>query len=183
MQSAMRINRPPPSRSSNPIALAAVACAIALIAAFGAVWRGASAPAASPSSAESEAKHRRPTRRNGQIPPHQPQRRHRARRHPSRHSIEPKPLRSGLTRRASTSRAAKTTASGSEKGLVTCSPSRRGARCSSTARAREQRRLWRSSSCRLGVIRSNCAMDRASRTSTQVDVVPGRPLRISHLFQ
>ena len=34
----MRINRPPP-RSSNHVALGAAACAIALIAAFGAVWR------------------------------------------------------------------------------------------------------------------------------------------------
>ena len=38
MQSTMRINRPPP-RSSNHVALGAAACAIALIAAFGAVWR------------------------------------------------------------------------------------------------------------------------------------------------
>lgn len=49
MQSTMRADRPPPSRWLNHAALGSAACAIALIAAFGAASRGG--PAAPPSSA------------------------------------------------------------------------------------------------------------------------------------
>jgi serine/threonine-protein kinase len=42
----MRINRPTPTRWSTHVALGAAACAIGLIAAFGAAWRGVATPPA-----------------------------------------------------------------------------------------------------------------------------------------
>ena len=54
MQSTMRMNRQAPSRAGSPVALAAAACAIALMAAFGAAWHGASGLAATPPSAKGE---------------------------------------------------------------------------------------------------------------------------------
>lgn len=44
----MRINRPAPTRWSTHVALGAAACAIGLIAAFGAAWRGAGTPSSAP---------------------------------------------------------------------------------------------------------------------------------------
>ena len=55
MQSTMRINRKAPSRAGSPVALAAAACAIALMAAFGAAWHGASVLPAAPPSSRDEA--------------------------------------------------------------------------------------------------------------------------------
>ena len=181
MQSAMRINRPPPSSFSNPIALAAAACAIALIAALGALWRGPSAPAASPSSAAA-----------GQIPPSQaaassdtaapaaapaP--------NPSasesvQHRPETTAQRPDL--RASTSRAAKTTASGSEKGLVLFAVAPWGEVFVNGASEGTTPPL---AQLQLPAGRHTIELRNGQGQPyvTQVDVVPGRPLRISHLFQ
>ncbi len=51
IHSTMRINRPAPARAGSHMALAAGACAIALIAAFGAVWRDSGRTAAAPAAA------------------------------------------------------------------------------------------------------------------------------------
>ena len=180
-QSAMGINRPPHSRFSNPIALAAAACAIALIAAFGAAWRGASAPAASLSSAA-----------EGQIPPSQPAASPDtaapaaapALNPPASESVPQRPETTSQrpNLRVSTSRSAKAAASGSEKGLVVFAVAPWGEVFVNGASEGTTPPL---AQLQLPAGRHTIELRNGQGQPyvTQVDVVPGRPLRISHLFK
>jgi eukaryotic-like serine/threonine-protein kinase len=182
MPSAMRINRPPQSRFSNPIALAAVACAIALIAALGALWRGPSPPAALPSSAAasqippSKATASPDTAAPAAAPAPNPS----ASELLVQHRPETTSQRPNL--RASTSRAAKTTASGSEKGLVLFAVAPWGEVFVNGASEGTTPPL---AQLQLPAGRHTIELRNGQGQPyvTQVDVVPGRPLRISHLFQ
>ena len=180
MQSAMRINRPPPPSFSNPIALAAAACAIALIAALGALWRGASAPAASPSSA-TEGEYRRLSPPHRQILPHQARRRHRRTRRirvgtaSTRNRCAAASARKHVTH-------CESKASGSEKGLVLFAVAPWGEVFVNGASEGTTPPL---AQLQLPAGRHTIELRNGQRQPyvTQVDVVPGRPLRISHLFQ
>ena len=178
-QPTTRINRPPPSRASNHIALAAAACAIALIAAFGAAWRGAGAPQASLSPASAS-----------QIPPSQAASPDTAAPtavsapDPSASESVQRPETNSqrLNLRGNTSRAAKATPPGSEKGLVVFAVAPWGEVFVNGQREGTTPPL---AQLQLPAGRHTIELRNGQRQPyvTQVDVVPGRPLRISHLFQ
>lgn len=179
VQPTPRINRPPPSRSSNHIALAAAACAIALIAAFGAVWRGAGAPPASLSPASAS-----------QIPPSQAA-------SPDTAALTaasaPDPSASESVQRpetnsqrpnlrGNTSRATKATPSATEKGLVVFAVAPWG---EVFVNGQSEGTTPPLAQLRLPAGRYTIELRNGQRQPyvAQVDVAPGRPLRISHLFQ
>jgi serine/threonine protein kinase len=179
MQSTMRINRAPP-RSSNHVALAAAACAIALIAAFGAAWRDtgrhpaapvANAPAPSaPSQAESTPPATLPvpaSENASATSDSTPQ---------TESSSQPASPRGNMLRPA------KTTPGAIEKGVVVFAVAPWGEVFVNGARKGTTPPL---AQLQLPPGRHTIELRNGQRQPyvTEVDVEPGRPLRISHLFQ
>ena len=179
-QSTMRINRPAPSRVGNHMALAAAACAIALIAAFGAAWRGAGGPAsASPAAGASQVQQPQTAASpDTAVPIATPA--------PAPSASEPvqrpETVSPPPNLRASTSRTVKTTASSNDKGLVLFAVAPWGEVFVNGTREGTTPPL---AQLQLPAGRHTIELRNGQRQPyvTQVDVSPGRPLRISHLFQ
>ena len=179
MQSTMRVNRQVPSRAGNPMALAAAACAIALMAAFGAAWHGASGPPPAPPSAKGETQKSSipPTVTDSaapvaaQAPDSSPD---------SAVRTEPAPHSSNA--RASAARATKATVPGGEKGLVVFAVAPWGEVFVNGAREGTTPPL---AQLQLPAGRHTIELRNGQRQPyvAQIEVAPGRPLRISHLFQ
>ena len=172
MQSTMRISRPPPARSTNHVALAAAACAIALIAAFGAAWRDTGRQSAAPvvdapaPNAEGAPILAAPSENSA--PAEGVQR--------IESSSQP------VSPRGSMLRPAKTQAVATEKGVVVFAVTPWGEVFVNGAREGTTPPL---AQLQLPAGRHTIELRNGQRQPyvTQVDVAPGRPLRISHLFQ
>jgi len=168
-QSAMRIDNVPPSRRSNHWALGGVACALALIAAFGAAWRGSNTPAAAASG--SQAAH-------STSPPE-------AASPPMLEALaadQPANATSAPPSRPNYSRPLKASALQSEKGLVVFAVAPWGEVFVNGAREGTTPPL---AQLMLPVGRHTIELRNGQRQPyvAQIDVVPGRPLRINHLFE
>ncbi len=168
MQSTMRGKRPPPSRWGHHVALGSVACAIALIAAFGSAWRGTGESAASPSPT--------PAAQPSALPIDSPAT-----------VAEPAPdpsvrVESAPAPRASTPRTPKTSAAQPEQGLVTFAVAPWGEVFVNGTRRGTTPPL---AQLKLPAGRHTIELRNGQRQPyvAQVDVAPERPLRISHLFQ
>ncbi len=175
-QSTMRINRPPP-RSSNHVALGAAACAIALIAAFGAVWRDtgrqpahevAGASPTSPASQPESSAEGAPMTASESASPASTMR------------TEPSPQ--SASPRGNMLRPSKAAAPTNTKGVVVFAVAPwaevfvNGARTGTTPPLAQ---------LQLPTGRHTIELRNGQRQPyiTEVDVEPGRSLRISHLFQ
>ena len=175
-QSTVRMNRPP-ARSSNHVALGAAACAIALIAAFGAVWRDsgrqparelAGASRTSPASQPESAAEGAPMAASENASPAST-----LRTEPSPQSASP---------RGNMLRPSKAAVPTNTKGVVVFAVAPwaevfvNGARTGTTPPLAQ---------LQLPTGRHTIELRNGQRQPyiTEVDVEPGRPLRISHLFQ
>ena len=175
MQSTMRINRPPP-RSNNHVALGAAACAIALIAAFGAVWRdasrqpaleGAGASPVSPASQPESSPEGAPMAASENAAPGS--------------TLRTEPPQTASPR-GNMLRPSKAAAPTNTKGVVVFAVAPwaevfvNGARTGTTPPLAQ---------LQLPTGRHTIELRNGQRQPyiTEVDVEPGRPLRISHLFQ
>ena len=175
----MRIDRHAPSRPGSPTALAVAACAVALMAAFGAAWQGASRTSAAPTSARGEAQGpfikaagTDSTAPAGSQAPDSPSAEAAA-------QIQPAPQVPNA--RASTSRPTRATVPG-EKGLVLFAVAPWGEVFVNGAREGTTPPL---AQLQLPAGRHTIELRNGQRQPyvAQIDVAPGRPLRISHLFQ
>ncbi len=175
VQTTMRINRRPP-RSSNHVALGAAACAIALIAAFGAAWRDSARQSARDVVAASSASRAPQSEPSGEGAPVAA----------SENSAPASGLRAEPAAqsvpRGNMLRPAKASAPGNEKGIVVFAVAPwaevfvNGARTGTTPPLAQ---------LQLPSGRHTIELRNGQRQPyvTEVDVEPGRPLRISHLFQ
>jgi hypothetical protein len=181
MQSTMRINRPAPSPWPNYVALGGAACAIALIAEFGSAWRGA--PATSPSSATSAAT------QTSAVAPAPPLDGPASVATPSQdpsgpaasvRATESAPQPSAS--HANAPRPVKTSAADTQKGLVIFAVAPWGEVFVNGAREGITPPL---AQLMLPAGRHTIELRNGQRQPyvAQVDVAPGRPLRISHMFQ
>ena len=174
VESTRRVSRQAPSRASSPITAAAAACAIALIAAFGAAWHGASGPP----SAKSEAQEllmqpvvsdsATPVATRGQDS--------------AAADVRTEPAPQSSNTRANASRATKAAVPGGEKGLVVFAVAPWGEVFVNGAREGTTPPL---AQLQLPAGRHTIELRNGQRQPyvAQIDVAPGRPLRISHLFQ
>ena len=179
VQSTMRINRPPP-RSSNHVALGAAACAIALIAAFGAAWRDTSRqPAVALASAATATPASQPESSPTALV-HAP-----ASEDPSAtagSAIRAEPSPQSGSPRGNMLRPSKAAAPANTKGVVVFAVAPwaevfvNGARTGTTPPLAQ---------LQLPAGRHTIELRNGQRQPyiTEVDVEAGRPLRISHLFQ
>ena len=176
MQSTTRINRQAPSRAGSPVALATAACAIALVAALGAAWHGASGPPATPTSAKGEIQTPSipPTSMDSAAPvsaqvPHLAPTDSAARTESAPQSPR------------NASRATRATVPG-EKGLVTFAVAPWGEVFVNGAREGTTPPL---AQLQLPAGRHTIELRNGQRQPyvAEIDVAPGRPLRISHLFR
>ncbi len=176
MQSTMRINRPPPARGSNHMALTAAACAIALIAAFGAAWRDASRPPSAASSegqaspSQSAASPTAAAPASPPIPESPPE--------PVQRTESPPPM----TSRDGTSRPVKNRVASPERGLIVFAVAPWGEVFVNGTREGTTPPL---AQLQLPAGRHTIELrnGRSEPYVAQVEVAPGRPQRISHLFQ
>jgi len=176
MQSTMRINRQAPSRAGSPVALAAAACAIALMAAFGAAWHGGSRLHATPPSAKDETQ-------TSSIPPAAmdsaaPVAAQAPDSAPTDSAARTEPAPQSPR---NASRAPKATVPG-EKGLVIFAVAPWGEVFVNGAREGTTPPL---AQLQLPAGRHTIELRNGQRQPyvAQIDVAPGHPLRISHLFR
>ncbi len=177
MQSTMRVNRQAPSRTGSPMALAAAACAIALMAAFGAAWHGASGPSAAPPSSKGGTQAPSVQPATDGVAPVATQALDSA---PADSTVRTEPAPHSPNAR-NASRPTKPTAPG-EKGLVVFAVAPWGEVFVNGAREGTTPPL---AQLQLPAGRHTIELRNGQRQPyvAQIDVAPGRPLRISHLFQ
>ncbi|MGZ8993530.1 MAG: serine/threonine protein kinase [Burkholderiaceae bacterium] len=179
MQSTMRVNRQAPLRARSPMALAVAACVIALMAAFGAAWHGASALSAAPPSAKGETQgpfiQRAVTDSAAPVAAQAPDSSSGA------SAVQAQGASQGPNARANNSRPTKATVPG-EKGLVVFAVAPWGEVFVNGAREGTTPPL---AQLQLPAGRHTIELRNGQRQPyvAQIDVTPGRPLRISHLFQ
>ena len=178
MQSTMRINRQAPSRAGSPMALAAAACAIALMAAFGAAWHGASGRAAAPPSAKGEPQ--TPSVQPAATDSAAPVAAQALDSAPADSAVRTEPAPQSPNARTA-SRPTKAAAP-DEKGLVVFAVAPWGEVFVNGAREGTTPPL---AQLQLPAGRHTIELRNGQRQPyvAQIDVAPGRPLRISHLFQ
>ncbi len=173
IQPAMRITKPPPARAGSHMALAAAACAIALIAAFGAAWRDTGRHPAGPPMAnvltpnpDSQGQSSKGPAANENSTSSETLR---------TESSQPALPRGSMLRRAKTAPAP-------EKGLVVFAVAPWGEVFVNGARKGTTPPL---AQLQLPTGRHTIELRNGQRQPyvAQIDVEPGRPLRISHLFQ
>ncbi len=180
-QSTMRMGRPPAARAGNQMALAAAACAVALIAAFGAAWRDSGRqPAVTGTSAAA------PAARSDAMTPDSAATIAASQSGDSPAPAESNPRTEAPTQqpvaRAPTQRPIKTHSAAAEKGLVVFAVAPWGEVFVNGAREGTTPPL---AQLQLPAGRHTIELRNGQRPPyvTQVEVAPGRPLRISHLFQ
>ena len=179
MQSTMRVSRQAPPRAGNPMALATAVCAIALMAAFGAAWHGAKGTPAAPPSAKGEAKN--PFIQPGLMDGAGPGAAQAPDSSPAESAVATEAAPQSPNPRVNASRPTKATVP-SEKGLVVFAVAPWGEVFVNGAREGTTPPL---AQLRLPAGRHTIELRNGHRQPyvAQIDVAPGRPLRISHLFQ